>query len=221
MSLAAHSAPPTTIQQKRPLPSFQVVERKYQVIKIGYFTGRIRKLKTLVSEGLTERFEYLKVCHPQLSWQIEMVKNCYLYQIEGILGDYAAESNSRLGYLSMFELKKIIDHISVFVTNRAIEFVQQQATYLSLHSADSSDSELETCNRAAIQSTKKNKFSSKALRILRLWIRNSSNEFPTLFETHLLAHKASLTPKQVTAWFHNRRNRSQHLKKSRLSTFKP
>ena len=59
--------------------------------------------------------------------------------------------------------------------------------------------------------------SDQAVDIMNEWYQTHiSNPYPTLIEKETIAQLACITVKQVTAWFSNRRNRSQNTKPKRM-----
>ena len=59
--------------------------------------------------------------------------------------------------------------------------------------------------------------SDDAVDIMNEWFQSHiSNPYPSLTEKETLAQRSGITVKQVTAWFSNRRNRSQNTKPKRM-----
>jgi hypothetical protein len=59
--------------------------------------------------------------------------------------------------------------------------------------------------------------SDESVDIMNEWFRDHvSNPYPSLTEKETLAQRSGITVKQVTAWFSNRRNRSQNTKPKRM-----
>ena len=59
--------------------------------------------------------------------------------------------------------------------------------------------------------------SDHAVEIMNEWFQSHiSNPYPSLAEKETIAQQCRITVKQVTAWFSNRRNRSQNTKPKRM-----
>lgn len=65
--------------------------------------------------------------------------------------------------------------------------------------------------------SRKHQLPDKAVDILNEWYEDHlRNPYPQLEEKEMLAKRGGITVKQVTAWFSNRRNRSQNTKPKRM-----
>jgi len=65
--------------------------------------------------------------------------------------------------------------------------------------------------------SRKHQLPDAALDILNEWYEDHlHNPYPQLEEKEMLARRGGITVKQVTAWFSNRRNRTQNTKPKRM-----
>jgi len=65
--------------------------------------------------------------------------------------------------------------------------------------------------------SRKHQLPDKAIDILNEWYDDHlHNPYPQLEEKEILAKRGGITVKQVTAWFSNRRNRTQNTKPKRM-----
>lgn len=86
---------------------------------------------------------------------------------------------------------------------------------------DSSKQDLTSSPKSTLNSkktiSKKNQLPEMALDLLNEWFdEHFNNPYPTLEDKERLAKSGGITVKQVSAWFSNRRNRSQNTKPKRM-----
>lgn len=65
--------------------------------------------------------------------------------------------------------------------------------------------------------SRKHQLPDRAVDIMNEWFEeHQHNPYPQLREKEIMAERGGITVKQVTAWFSNRRNRSQNTKPKRM-----